>query len=33
MCVLLIDDFKHLLLREAKVLKTCRESKFLGEKI
>ena len=33
MCALLIDDFKHLLLRKTDVLKTCRKSKFLGKKI
>ena len=33
MCVLLFDVFKHLLLRKTDVLKTCRKSKFLGEKI
>ena len=33
MCVLLLGVFKHLLLRETDVLKTCRKSKFLGKKI
>ena len=33
MCVLLFDVFKHFLLRKTDVLKTCRKSKFLGEKI
>ena len=33
MCVLLLDLFKHLLLRKTDVLKTCRKSKFLGKKI
>ena len=35
MCVLnlLSDVFKHLLLRKTDVLKTCRKSKFVGEKI
>ena len=33
MYVLLFDVFKHLLLRKTDVLKTCRESKFLGKKI
>ena len=33
MCVLLFDVFEHLLLRKTDVLKTCRKSKFLREKI
>ena len=33
MFVLLLGVFKHLLLRETDVLKTCRRSKFLGKKI
>ena len=33
MCVLLLDVFKHLLLRKTDVLKTCRKSKFLRKKI
>ena len=33
MCVLLLDVFKHLLLRKTDVLKTCWESKFLVKKI
>ena len=33
MHVLLFDVFKHLLLRKTDVLKTCRKSKFLGNKI
>ena len=33
MRVLLFDVFKHLLLRETDVLKTCRKSKLLGKKI
>ena len=33
MCALLFDVFKHLLLRKTDILKTCRESKFLGKKI
>ena len=32
-CVLLLDVFKHLLLRKTDVLKTCRKSKFLRKKI
>ena len=32
-CVLLFDVFKHLLPRKTEVLKTCRKSKFLGNKI
>ena len=33
MCILLFDVFKHLLLRKTDVLKTCRKSKFLGNKV
>ena len=33
MLVLLFDVFKHLLLRNTDVLKTCQKSKFLGKKI
>ena len=33
MCVLLVDVFKHLLVRKTDVLKICRKSKFLGKKI
>ena len=33
MCVLLLDVFEHLLLRKTDVLKTCRKSKFIGNKI
>ena len=33
MCVLLLDVFKHLLVRKTDVLKTCLKSKFLGKKI
>ena len=33
MCVLLFDVFKYLLLRKTDVLKTCRKSKFLQNKI
>ena len=33
MHVLLFGVFKHLLLRKADVLKTCRKSTFLGKKI
>ena len=33
MCVLLLDVFKHLLLRKSDVLKTSRKSKLLGKKI
>ena len=33
MCVLSFDVFKHLLLRKADALETCRKSKFLGKKI
>ena len=33
MCVLLLDVFKHLLLRKTDVLKSCRKSKLVGKKI
>ena len=33
MFVLLFDVFKHFLLRNTDVLKTCQKSKFLGKKI
>ena len=33
MCVLLLDVFKHLILRKTDVLKTCRKSKYLRKKI
>ena len=33
MCVLLLDVFKHLLLKKIDVLKTCQKSKFLRKKI
>ena len=33
MSVLLLDVFKHLLVRKTDVLKTCLKSKFLGKKI
>ena len=32
MCVLLFDDFKHLLSKKTYALKTCGKSKFLGKK-
>ena len=33
MCVILSAAFKHVLLKKNNVLKTCRNSKFLGKKI
>ena len=33
MCVLLLDVFKHLLLKKTDVLKTCQKSKIFGKKI
>ena len=33
MCGLLLDTFKHLLLRKTDTLKTYQKSKFLGKKI